>query len=131
MMASAIFYERDQSTPTSDVLASLVTSLLGMCMAPYLPIDTSHTYSFTGTGPQRIIKIIFVKSKPKKRHIASEILSRNMEGGKCDVDMEKYQKISAIRLELYRRMYGLPSWCRECGWVTLLLISMVAFSFAV
>lgn len=108
MVASAIFYERDQSTPAQDVLASLVTSLLG-------------------TGPQRIIKMIFEKSKPKKKHTVSEILAETMKGGKCKVDMEKYQKVNAQRLELLEKMYSLPSCCREVGWLILLLTSMFAF----
>ena len=103
-----MFYGQDQSTPIQDVVASFIASLVG-------------------TLPQKGIKMIFVKSKPKQKDVVTQI----MESNNVNVDKEKYQKVSALRMELYAEMYKLPGFCREIGWGILLTVSVAAFCIAV
>ena len=68
--------------------------------------------SLIGTGPQAIIKALFLKTRPKKKHAAKTANSstKSLGGSSVDmsrVDMEHYQKVSALRKELYDDMYVL------------------------
>ena len=112
MVAAAIFYGQDQSSVIKDILASLITSLVG-------------------TMPQNVIKIFFLKTKPRTKDMSKEILQRVSSTDGREIDMEEYQRITAKREELYKDMYKFPPICNEIAWCLLLTISVAACFVAV
>ena len=86
-------------------------------------------YSLVGTLPQLVIKIIFLKTKPKKKHAV-----KRGRGSTVDlklVDMEEFQRVSAARKELYARMFKLPPYCKQIAWISLIVISVTACGIAI
>ena len=84
MVASGMYVDGEQSNVFQDITATILISLVS-------------------TGPQFLIKIFFVKSKPSKPHEGNDNkMSKTKEGS---IDMERYQKISVEREKLYNQMY--------------------------
>ena len=115
MVATALFYGIEQSTLAKDIAASFIASLMAML-------------------PQLMIKIIFKKSKPKKKVKAKETgspLAKTEEGDRTDFDMEKFQQFTVQREKLYKKLHPLPRWCRWVAWMVLLIVTGFAFVTAV
>ena len=112
MVATAMFYGQEQSSIVQDITASLITSLVG-------------------TMPQAVIKIFFLKARPRTKDTSKDILSSSPTVDGNAVDMEDYQRIMELREELYKDMYKFPPICKEISWCLLVTISIVACCFAV
>merc|ERR1719295_677020 len=81
--------------------------------------------------PQAVIKIFFMKTKPRIEDSAEEILSQSLSADVKRMNMEKYQEAMKKRQELYKGMYKFPAICKEIAWTLLLLISSTACSVAI
>ena len=107
MVGQALFYGRDQSTLSLDIAASFITSLIG-------------------TVPQLLIREIFVKSKPRKKDSSKRRRASQIWTKTSALNMEKYQEVSVIRLQLYEKAFKFPPFCREIAWCILLVTSIGA-----
>ena len=121
MVGTALFYGRDQSTLSQDIVASFITSLFGKL-------------------PSFAIRHIFMKTKPRKTD-STKIQRANSFSRRRSVSLkrrrsstaqltesasksQRFQQVSDIRMRLYENKYKYPQKCREIGWCILLFISI-------
>ena len=87
--------------------------------------------SLVGTLPQLVIKKIFEKSKPRKMESCGSSRRRPITRQRSTANMERFQEVDVLRLELFNDMYPLPLIFREIGWIVLLIVSVAACLTAV